>query len=365
MSNIYEELGLKRVINADGKMTKLGVSIVADSVLDASNRAARSFVVIEDLYKKAGEIISRYTGAEDSLPTSSASAGICLGIAGLIARDSEVAMHHLPDSSGLKNEVIIQKGHVVDYGAPVDTMIRLAGGKVVEVGYSNKCDIEDIEGSITDHTVALFFVKSHHTVQKGMQSIEAMIDIAHGHDLPLVVDAAAEEDLKKYIELGADLVVYSGSKAIEAVTSGFITGKAEYIEYARYQYHGIGRAMKVGKEQIVGLLKALDEYEHKDLKKEAERMTELIDHLLEGLKGIGGIEVSKTKDAVREIYRCRIKCENPSRAKGLCKGLEDGPIAIYARDYLLSEGIIDLDVRALDHSECNVICERIKELCQR
>ena len=361
MSNIYEELGLKRVINADGKMTKLGVSIVDDSVLEVSNKAAQAFVVIDDLYKKAGEIISRYTGSDDSLPTCSASAGICLSVAGLIARDSKVLLHRLPNSEGLKNEVIIQKGHVVNYGAPIDMMIRLAGGKVIEAGSTNKCETAEIEELIIDNTIALFYVKSHHTVQKGMQNLETMIDIAHRHGLPVIVDAAAEEDLKKYIALGADLVVYSGSKAIESVTSGFVSGKREYIDYARRQYYGIGRAMKVGKEQILGLIKALDNYHKKDWAKEKERMAKLVDYLISKLKDLPSLEVSKAKDAVREIYRCRIKYKD---ALSLRNDLQNGKIAIYVRDHYVNEGIIDLDVRALNQDDCDVICERIKVLCQ-
>lgn len=105
--NVYEEIGLKRVVNASGRMTILGVSTLSDEVAQAAIAGGQSYVVIEDLIDKAGEIISRYTGGEDSCVTSSASAAICLTIAGLITKGNKVLMDRLPNSDGLANEIVI------------------------------------------------------------------------------------------------------------------------------------------------------------------------------------------------------------------------------------------------------------------
>lgn len=112
-------------------------------------------------------------------------------------------MDRLPDSTGLANEIILQKGHVINFNAPIETMLRLGGGVPVEAGCATEVVVEDVEELINEKTVALLYVKSHHCVQKGMLDLPTMIDIAHRHNLPLMVDAAAEEDFRKYIAMGA------------------------------------------------------------------------------------------------------------------------------------------------------------------
>ena len=161
---IYQDLGLRRVVNASGRVTVLGVSAFSDRVAEAAKEGGQSYVVIEDLMKRAGELISRHTGAEDSCPTSCASAAIALTIAALVTRGRWSDMMRLPDSSGLQNEVVLQKGHSINYGAPMTTMIRLGGGVPVEAGQANEVRPEDIEEAICDRTVALLYVKSHHCV---------------------------------------------------------------------------------------------------------------------------------------------------------------------------------------------------------
>ena len=122
--NIYEKIGLKRVINGSGKMTALGVSKISDTVAETMKEAGQNFVVIDDLIDRVGEMISKVTGGEDTCVTSSASAAIALSVAG----KSLTLIERLPDTTGLKNKVVLQKGHAVNYGAPITTMIRLGGG---------------------------------------------------------------------------------------------------------------------------------------------------------------------------------------------------------------------------------------------
>lgn len=166
----------------------------------------------------------------------------------------------LLDSSGMANEVVMLRGHNVDYGASILSAIRLGGGRVVEVGSSNLAALWQLESAITDATAALLYVKSHHCVQKGMLNIEDFAHVAQMYNLPLIVDAAAEEDLRAWVVSGADMVVYSGAKAFNAPTSGFITGKKIWIAACKAQHHGIARAMKIGKENMVGLVYALENY---------------------------------------------------------------------------------------------------------
>ena len=219
--SIYSTIGLPRVINAAGRMTALGVSTLSDEVARAVVEGGQSYVVIDELMDKAGEIIAAYTKAEASLVTSSASAGICMSVAGVISKGKKSIIERLPDAGGLANEILLMKGHVVQFGAPITSLIRLGGGQPVEVGMANDVSETDMIEAISDKTAALLYVKSHHCIQKGMLSLEKMIEIAHAHNLPLIVDAAAEEDMCKYVAMGADLVIYSGAKALEAPTFRF------------------------------------------------------------------------------------------------------------------------------------------------
>lgn len=364
---IYEEIGLKRVINASGRMTALGVSTVSDTVASAMLAGAQQYVVVEDLMEQAGKRISQFTKAEDSCVTSSASAGICLSVAGVIARDHKAYIQQLPETKDLPNEIILQKGHVVQFGAPIETLIRMAGGVPKEAGMVNQVEREDIVSLISDKTVALLYVKSHHCIQKGMVSLEDMIAIAHEHHLPLLVDAAAEEDMRKYVAMGADLVIYSGAKALEAPTSGFVTGKKELISYVKKQYHGIGRPMKVGKEQVIGLLKAMEVYFARDHAAEAaENLAEAKD-MAARIQQIDGLHTEIIKDeAGREIYRCKVVVE-PSSAKSaqqVDEALKAGNPSIHCRGNMLAMQALVFDPRPLGKGDKECIIQRLKEIME-
>ena len=365
---VYEEIGLPRVINASGRVTVLGVSTISDKVAKAAVAGGQSYVVVEDLLDKAGEIISRYTGGEDSCPTVCASAAIALSVAGMISKGKKTIMDRLPDSTGLANEIILQKGHVINFNAPIETMLRLGGGVPVEAGCATEVVVEDVEELINEKTVALLYVKSHHCVQKGMLDLPTMIDIAHRHNLPLMVDAAAEEDFRKYIAIGADLVCYSGAKALEATTSGFVTGKKELISYIKKQYHGVGRAMKVGKEAIMGLLAALEQYENKDKKAEVEKNVKIVDWLVDEINQIPNLKAQKIQDeAGRAIFRARVFVD-PEKAGMTATELEGklkaGTPTIRCRTEFMSLGSLDFDPRPLVEGDKELIVAKLKEIME-
>lgn len=364
--NIYENIGLKKVINGSGKITALGTSKISDIVFETMKEAGKNFVVMDKLNDKVGLIISKFTGGEDTCVTSSASAGIVLTVAGLITGKNLFLIERLPDSIGLKNKIILQKGHSVNFGAPITTMVRLGGGIPVEVGSSNETRIDQLENAIDDKTVGLLYVKSHHSVQKGMLSIEEMAKIAHKFSLPLIIDAAAEEDMQKYLKLGGDLVIYSGAKALCGPATGFVTGKKEYIEAIKLQYKGIGRAMKVDKMSIVGLMKAIEEYSKRDEKLIVEHQLKLANLLIEGLKNENKIMISIIKDeAGREIYRVQIKLNNNLTSISgyeFIKKLCEGDIEIHVRKHYVNLGIINIDVRSLNENDIDYIIKRIKEI---
>ncbi|MFZ7132559.1 MAG: DgaE family pyridoxal phosphate-dependent ammonia lyase [Eubacteriales bacterium] len=363
--NIYEQIGLKKIINASGKMTALGASVIDARVGDQMKEAAMNYVDIESLIDKAGEIISTYTGAEDSCVTLGASSGIAIATAASITKDNITYIEKLPFSEGMNNEIIIQKGHAIHFGASITQMIRIGGGIPVEVGHGNKVLKNHIQEAIHGKTVALLYVKSHHAVQKGMVSMEDMLSVAHNYNLPLIVDGAAEEDLRKYVALGVDQVIYSGGKAIEGPTSGFITGRKEWIQYCKKQYKGIGRAMKVGKENIMGLLKALEIYDSRDQKSIVEEQKLIVEWMASEINLIDGLKATINKDeAGREIYRVSIKVNNGSAAS-LIKKLERGNPSIYTRNHYANVGIINIDPRPFNKGDEKLIVERLKRIMKK
>ncbi|QWU16449.1 L-seryl-tRNA(Ser) seleniumtransferase [Paenibacillus sophorae] len=361
-NTLHAKYGLKRVINASGRMSILGVSAPSDSVMEAMKAGGQAYVEIADLVDKAGEYAARIMGAEAAVVVNSASSGIALSVAGIVTRGDRRKSLRLHQDPIARNEIIMLKGHNVQYGAPVETMVYLGGGRIVEAGYANEGKAADIEEAITDSTAAILYVKSHHAVQKNMISVEEASELARRRGIPLIVDAAAEEDLEKYVVL-ADLAIYSGSKAIEGPTSGLVAGKRSYVEWIKTQLHGIGRSMKVGKETTFGLLQALDEYIVKE--DTSEREVESLQSLMV-LNEIAGLRVSIVQDeAGRAIFRARVHIE-PEKAgtdaASVAKALQEGEIAIYTRDYGVRQGYFDIDPRPLQGDDIAVIAARIQEL---
>ncbi len=360
--SVYTDLGLKEVINANGKMTILGVSAASETVAEQVKQALKAYVIIDDLIDYTGKVIAEKTGAESGCPTCGAASGMAIAVAACIAGKELTKIEQLPDSRGLANEIILQKGQSVNFGGNLAQMIKVGGGIPVEVGSANKVEPEHIEGAITDRTAALFYVKSHHAVQKGMQSIETMVQIAHNHHLPLILDAAAEEDLKRYIKLGADLVIYSGAKALSGPTSGFIAGKSDLIAACKMQYKGIGRAMKVSKEAMVGLITALEQYDHRAM--DVSRQKEEMEKVCNALNQVKGLTCYVAQDeSGREIFRAEIKVD--SRIAGLTaveleRQLRMGNPAIYLRSYYSNQGLLSIDPRPLLEGQADTIIAEIK-----
>lgn len=360
--NIYQRLGLKRVINACGKMTILGVSAVSPEVMAATAEAAGAFVEIDALVDRTGELVSAHTGAQDSYITSCASAGIAIAVAAVITRGEPDRVAMMPDSSGMANEILILRGHNIDYGAPITSAIRLGGGRVVEVGQSNLAARWQLEKAVSEQTAALLFVKSHHSVQKGMLTLEDFVAVAKQFQLPLIVDAAAEEDLHQYIARGADMVIYSGAKAFNAPTSGFITGGREWIRCCKAQHHGIARAMKIGKENMVGLVKALELYGGGIANMTPEKLASTV----EAISALRGFSAEIEQDeAGREIWRVQVRVHSDVLgidARQVEAMLRTGEIAIYTRRYFLHQGVFSIDPRTLDHHDLTTIVERLAQI---
>ena len=361
MTISYDKFGLKEVINASGKMTILGVSKVSENVLAAQRFGGEHFFEMSELFIQTGAYLAKLLKVEDAQIVSSASAGIAQSVAAIIGQGSLYHAYHPYTDRIKKREIIVPKGHNVDYGTPVEVMVELGGGEVVEAGYANGCSAEQMEMMITDNTAALLYIKSHHTVQKSMLTVADAAAVAKKHQVPLIVDAAAEEDLYKYTQAGADLVIYSGAKAIEGPSSGLVIGTVKYIEWVRLQGKGIGRAMKIGKDNILGFTQALED-RLQNGSESGESMKQRLMPFIEELNKIEGLEAKTVQDgAGRDIYRASVKVQNKPATEVINALKVENP-AIYTREYQANNGIIEFDIRAVNEEELGKIVTRLNEI---
>lgn len=195
--------------------------------------------------------------------------------------------------------------------------------------------------------------------------MKAFIELGHAHHLPVIVDAAAEEDLKVYDNLGADAIIYSGTKAFEGPTSGLIIGKKVFVEQVKKQSQGIGRVMKVGKENILGLTYAIEKYlskEHLTLQQQSQRL-EAFHQMINAYDGVSARIVQDS--AGRLIMRSEITFDEKTlsiNALQVAQALKEGDLHIYTRDYRANEGKIEIDIRDVNDEELNMIYEKIMKI---
>ena len=364
-SDIRQSLGLRRIINVSGTMTSLGASIVVPEAVAAMSSILPQFVEVNDLHRKASPVIARLTGGEAGFVTASCSAGISLAVAAAMTGSDLAAIERLPDTNGLKNEVIIQTGHVVSYGAPVDQAIRLAGAKPVFVGQATSCYPYHLEGAINERTAAAVFVVSHHTVQYGLVALAKFAEICRARGVPVIVDAASEYDLKIFIAEGADLALYSAHKFLGGPTGGIVAGRKDLVRNAFLQNMGIGRGMKIGKESILGTIAALEAWEKRDNPGIRARETGYLNLWKETLEGKPGVSAAIEPDPTRNpLDRLRVSIE-PREAHitawDLADALAKGERPIIVRDHEVEHGYFYMDPCNLHPGEEKIVAGRLEE----
>ncbi|MBX4920143.1 aminotransferase class V-fold PLP-dependent enzyme [Rhizobium bangladeshense] len=363
--DIRPSLGLRPVINVSGTMTSLGASIVVPEAIAAMTAILPHFVEINDLQRKASSVIARLTGGDAGFVTASCSAGISLAVAGAITGDNLLAIERLPDAVPEKNEVLVQMGHVVSYGAPVDQAIRLAGGKVVLVGQATSTHRFHMERAITDKTAAAVYVISHHVVDYGLLNLKEFVEIAHARGVPVIVDAASEYDLRIFLEQGADIALYSGHKFLGGPTSGIVAGSKELVRHAFLQNMGIGRGMKVGKESIFGVMAALEAWESRDHAGIRERETSYLNlwkKTLDGRPGVTAlIEPDPTNNPLDRLRLIVDPEEAHITAWDLADALARGSPPIIVRDHEVEHRYFYLDPCNLHPGQEVIVANRLAE----
>lgn len=367
--DIRSRLGLRPVINVSGTMTSLGASIVVPQAVEAVSAILSEFVELGDLQRRASAVIADLTGAEAGFITASCSAAISLAVAAAMTGPDLAAIERLPDTTGLKDEVLIQSGHLVSYGAPVDQAIRLTGAKVVPVGQATSASAYQLRGAITDRTACAVYVVSHHVVDYGQIPLKVFAAIAHERGVPVIVDAASEYDLAGFLADGADLVLYSGHKFLGGPTSGIVAGPKEKVRDVYLQNRGIGRGMKVGKEGIVGTLAALQAWKTRDHDGIRARERKALDCWVEALDGRAGITATITADPTNNPLDRLMISVNPAEARITAWDLADrmgtGDRPVIVRDHEVEHGYFYLDPCNLHPGEEFVVAERLAEELDR
>src|SRR5579871_741067 len=326
---------LSRVINAAGTMTSLGSSLVVPEAIEAAASIQQQFVKIDELHARA-------TGAEAGLVTACSASGMVLAIAATMTGLDLARIERLPDVTGLPSEVVVQAGHLINYGAPIAQAIRLAGAEVVVAGTAAQVETFHIEDAITEQTAAALFVVSHHVVQDGQTDLPEFIAICKARGIPTIVDMASEYDLRGAIARGADIAIYSAHKFLGGPTAGIIAGRKKLVQACFLQNGGIGRPMKVGKEGIIGTIAALEAWAQRDHAAIKAKEDCAIHYWLEELSSVTGLACDIHADWTgNPIDRLRVSVrpvEAGLYAWELADRLANRDPAIYVRDDLVEHG---------------------------
>lgn len=286
----YERMGIGSYINAHDTYTIYGGSRMAPETLEAMREASESFVDMEQMQRALGARIAEMTRNEGAFISNGAAGALTLAAAVCMAKGSQYHFSRLPDSSGMKNEVIVMRCQRNAY----DKAISAAGAKIVEIGDADETPDYELEGSINENTAAVFYFQSLHFARASMP-LEDAIRIAHAKGVPVVVDAAAQlppvENLWKFTQMGADLALFSGGKTLcGPQDSGLILGRADMIaDCVRFgaPAHGVCRGSKTSREAMAGLYVALERYLALDPSREYARLEAMAKSLGEMMREVG------------------------------------------------------------------------------
>ena len=390
--SIYQRMfGFKRIINASGTMTLLGGSLMPPEVIQAMSEAAEDWVKLDELLEKAGQIIADIAGVPACLITSGCAAAITLATAACITGRDREKMTKLPDTEEMKNEIIWQNGHYPAYAS----QFKAAGGKLVVVGREPillkvpevtrvrtlpafrilGCTRETVETAITERTCALAYTQAHFSVHEGLVSLKEYCEIAHEHELPVIVDAASElppvSNLGWFYEQGADLTCFSGGKAMYGPNdTGFLLGDKNLIEAATMQANprsGIGRGFKVSKEQIVGLVVAVQRYANLDEKARLKEEMDRAEYIVNSFKDYPHVNAQIIYPDNTGLPVPRVWLTLNEKTLGITvdevsTALREGEPSIYTREHYSRTGMLLIDVQVMRHGEEKIVVEKLKEV---
>jgi len=391
--SIYDRFGVRTIINAKGPSTRLSGGLLDPDVTSAMTEAAGYCVDMAELQAGASKVIADITGAEAGIVTAGAAAGLLLGTAACMTGLSPGKMSRLPDTRGIKSEVIMVRSQRNFY----DHAVRTTGARIVEVGLPDRyagagvrdAEAWEIEDAITGETAAVCYVASG----RAQPPLADVVRVAHHAGVPVIVDAAGQlppaGNLRRFLAEGADLVAFSGGKAIGGPQgSGILAGKRDLIMAAVLQHldldiyweqwapprplidkdrlvgeppHGIGRTCKVGKETVIGLLVALQKFAAESDGSRATRLQPLAQRLYSALSGVDHARVMLTGGLTPKV-ELHVSPDIPHSAMDLCIELEKGDPAVYADVSQAAAGVVSFHVTCLREGDAEKIAARVKPL---
>ncbi|SDR04800.1 aminotransferase class V-fold PLP-dependent enzyme [Natronobacterium texcoconense] len=394
--SVYERIGVPDVINATGTKTRIGGSRIRPAAAEAMCEAADGFARISDLQARASELIQEVTGAQAGYVCSGASACLTLAAAATIAGNDLAAMAQLPDTEGLADEIVVPRTHRTGY----DHAYRIAGATIVDVGTNDahlgtgaeNTELWEIDAAITEDTAAVAYMQKSYS----RPPLEDVVEIAHERDVPVIVDAAAElppvENLERFVEMGVDLVAFSGGKAIRGPqTTGFLAGREDLIRSVAAQHldmhaaedawvppselldvdalggvprQGIGRGMKVGKEELVGLITALELFLEEDQDERLAEWQRRAETIAEGLSDLDGVETSLTeagKTAVTPEVVVSPETTTETSATTVVRELREETPRIYVGADDLDRNQFTVNPMCLTDEEADYVIERLRD----
>lgn len=363
--HIYERLGITPLVNGYECLTRLGGSIMRPEVLQAMTEAAQHFVYLDELQTVVGRRIADLIGVEAAYVTSGAAAGLLLAASACLAGSDPRRMARLPDTSGMANEIVIERAHRNRY----DFALRQSGARLVEFGYARGTERWEMEAAITPDTVAAAYFVTNAT--PASLPLPVVAEVAHAHGLPVIVDAAAElppaSNLRRFIDEGGDLVIFSGGKGLRGPqASGLILGRQDLVAACAANAnpnHAIGRPLKAGKEEIVGLLVALELYLAEPEEVRQARWEEQVQVGLDQLQGVPGLRPRRVfpMPTGKWVPRLLVEVEIgvPLNAAALLSALRQATPPIELRPD--PAGFV-IDPQNLQPGEMEIICATIRDL---
>ena len=284
----FKELGCRTFINAAGTYTFMTGCLMRPEVIEAYNYATNEYVLLDDLQDKVGERIASLLHCEAATISAGAFSAMTLGTAGVLSGMDTKNVIQIPDLTGMKSEVIIQKAHRFGY----EHAVRNCGVKMVEV-----VTRRDMEKAINEQTAMMLFLNANNF--KGEIKDQEFVEIGQKHGIPTFNDCAADVppvgNLWKYTDMGFDLVAFSGGKGLRGPQSGgLLLGKKKYIDAARLHApprgNTVGRGMKVNKEEILGMLVTVEAYLANDHEKEWAMWEKQIQTIHDAVVSIPGVK---------------------------------------------------------------------------
>lgn len=358
----FAELGVRPFVNAGEPYTTLSGSLMAPEVVAAIDYASRRYVRLEELHDAVGRRIAELVSAEAAMVTSGAASALTLGTAACVTGSDPQSIHHLPDTTGLKNEVLIQKSHRYGY----DHAVRNCGVRFVEVESR-----EELERSIGSRTAMMLFYNRHNTEGKIQDAEYAQLGRKHG--IPTFNDCAGDappaENLTKYLRMGFDLVAFSGGKGLRGPQSaGLLLGRRDLIQAARLNgsphSDAIGRGQKVNKEELLGMMVALERVLHADQQTDWREYEARVKRIETALSGLNGVQTEMfVPEVTYRVPHLRIRWDAASvklTPPEAIRRLREGEPSIEVRSS--PPDCVELGVWMLQPGEDRIVARRLREI---